>query len=111
MKLVCDLLRNLTLDCENIIHVPIVLLCPNVGVSARINQLSVHAHFAAGPLNTAFENMRHAKRVPNLTSVPHATVRHDARAANDLQVSDFRQLGQNVVLNTIGKERVLFVLA
>ena len=40
-KLICDFLRDLALDCEQISQIPIVFLRPNVSVGARINQLGV----------------------------------------------------------------------
>src|SRR5262249_15695838 len=40
-----------------------------------------------------------------------ATVLHHACPANDFQLADLRKLGQNVVLHTIGKRAVFFLLA
>src|ERR1051326_1059579 len=108
---VYDTAGNIVLNRKYIADVAIVLLCPDMGVGAYVDQLSVYAHFATCALNTAFEKMRHTKRIPNLASIAHTTVRHNARTTNDLQVSDLRQLGQNVVLNAIGKKRVLLVVA
>ena len=40
-----------------------------------------------------------------------AAILHHAGAADDLEIGNLRQLGQNVVLDTVGKGGVLFVVA
>src|SRR6476661_11237090 len=61
--------------------------------------------------NAALQNVRYPQIISNLTEISFATVLHHAGPANDFQVGDLRQLGQYVVLQTIGKGRVLFLLA
>src|SRR6266536_5164106 len=51
------------------------------------------------------------QRITDLVYVLLAAILHDAGAADDLEVSDFRQLDQNVVLHAVGKEPVLFLFA
>src|SRR5262249_12873501 len=46
-----------------------------------------------------------------LSHVLLAAILHNAGSADHFQVSDFCQLGQNVVLNAVGKDRMLFPLA
>src|SRR5262249_26984357 len=82
-KLVCNFLRDFALDCESVIDVTIVLLSPNVRVGACVDQLRVHAQLATSALHTAFEDMRHAKRIANLMSVPGAAIGHHACPTDD----------------------------
>ena len=55
--------------------------------------------------------MRNPEGITDLARVPLAPIFHHAGAADNLEVGNLRQLGQNVVLDTIGKRRVLFVFA
>src|SRR6478672_2647550 len=64
-----------------------------------------------GSLDAALQNMRYPQIISNLTEISFATVIHDTRSADDFQVADLGQLGQNVVLHAISKGRVLFLLA
>ena len=52
--------------------------------------------------------MRYSQLISDLTDISFATIFHHAGAADDLQIGDFRQLGQNIVLDAIGKKRVFF---
>src|SRR5438105_12353276 len=54
--------------------------------------------------------MRNAKCVADLPSIARAAICHHARAANDLEIGNLGQLGQNVVLDAIGKNGVLFIV-
>ena len=55
--------------------------------------------------------MRHAQLIADLAHISFAAIFHHAGPADDFQIGDLRQLGQNVVLHTIGKGRVFFLLA
>ncbi len=55
--------------------------------------------------------MRDSQLVPDLAYIPFAAIVHHAGPTDHFQIGDLRQLGQNVVLHTIGKERVLFLVA
>src|SRR5207249_8630103 len=57
------------------------------------------------------QNMRYPQIISDLTEISLATVIHHAGPANDFQVGDCRQLGQNVVLHTINERRLFFLLA
>jgi hypothetical protein len=76
-----------------------------------VDQLRVETKLRAGSADAAFQNMRHPQFVTDLPHIPLATVIHDTRPADDFQVDDLRQLGQNVVLHAISKGRVLFLIA
>ena len=104
-------MRDLALDCEQIIQIAIVLLGPDVRVSARVDQLRVETKMRAGSADAAFQNMRYAQIISDLTEISFATVIHHTGPADDFQIGDLRQLGQNVVLHTIDKRRVFFLLA
>src|SRR5207247_11007042 len=109
VKLVYDFLRDLSLDCKNIGQIAIVFLRPNVRVAARVNQLGIQMDPACIPTYASFQHVRNPKRITDLARIASATVWHHARAADHLKISNLRQLGQNVVLHTIGKKRVVFV--
>ena len=105
----CDFLRNLALDCEQIIQIAIVLLGPDMRVSARLDQLRIDTKMRAGSADAAFQNMRYTQIITDLTEISFATVIHDTGPADDFEVSNPRQLGQKVVLNAID-ERPAFLL-
>src|SRR6266498_5216801 len=111
MKLLGDFLRDLTLDCEQVIQIAVVLFDPDVGISPRVDQLRVQMKMRTGPADAALQNVRYPQLVTDLTEISFATVIHHAGPADDFEIGDLRQLGQNVVLNTVGKGWVLFLLA
>ena len=98
-----DFLRDLTLDCEQIIQIAVVLLGPDVRVSARVDQLRVETKMRAGSADAALQNMRNPQIISDLAEISFATVIHDTGPADDFQIGDLRQLGQNIVLNAIDK--------
>ena len=111
VKLLGNFLRDLALDCEQIIQIAVVLFDPDVRVSARVDQLRVQMKMRAGPADAALQNMRYPQLVSDLTQISFAAIFHHAGPADDFQVGDLRQLGQNVVLHAIGEGRVFFLLA
>jgi hypothetical protein len=50
-------LRDLTLDCQQIIQIAVVLIGPDVRVRARVDQLRVQTKMHAAPADAAFQNM------------------------------------------------------
>ena len=110
MKLPGDLLRDLALGGKQIFQIAIVLLRPDVRVGARVDQLDVYVKPGTCLAYAAFQDVRHSKRISDLARVLLAAKSHDAVAADHLEVGNFRQLGQDVVLNTIGKGGVLPVV-
>src|SRR5947208_5907328 len=101
MKLPGDLLRDLTLDCEKVIQIAVVLFDPDVGISPRVDQLRVQMKMRAGPADAALQNVRYPQLVTDLAHISFAAVIHDARPADDFEIGDLRLLGQNVSLNTV----------
>ena len=61
------------------------------------------------PSHTSLQHVRNMKRLTDLTDVSRAAVCHHAGATDDLEVRDFGQLGQNIVLYAIGEHGVLFI--
>ena len=56
--------------------------------------------------------MRYAQIITDLTHISFAAIFHHAGPADDFQIGDLRQLGQNVVLDTVDKgRRLLSVVA
>src|SRR6476659_5754897 len=98
MKVVGNFLRDLTLDCKQPIQIAVVFLSPDVSVGPRVDQLRVETKMRARPPDTAFQNMRYTQIITDLPKVSFATVIHDAGPADDFQITDFGQLGQNVIL-------------
>jgi hypothetical protein len=95
--------RDLTLDFEDVggREFPIVRLGPQVSVGFRVNQLNVDAHPVRGGLDTTFEDRLHSQFSSDLADrlwrVP--VVEHRG-ARRDLQRTDLRQLGENVVVDS-----------
>ena len=111
MKVLGNFLRDLTLDCKQLIQIAVVFLSPDVRVGARVDQLRVQVNPITAPACASFQHMRHPKRIADLAHISFAAVFHHAGPADDFEVGDLRQLGQNVVLHTIGERRVFFLVA
>ena len=103
MKLRGDFLRDLALDCEQVIQIAVVLFDPDVGIGPRVDQLRVQMKMRAGPADAALQNVRYPQLVTDLAHIPFAAVIHHTRPADDFQAGDLRQLRQNVVLHAIDK--------
>ena len=99
-----DFLRDLALNGKQIVQIAVVLLGPDMGVSARVDQLRVQTKMRAGSADAALQNMRYTQIIADLTEISFATIIHHTRPADDFQIGDLRQLGQNVVLHTIDKD-------
>src|SRR5436190_22590034 len=55
--------------------------------------------------------MRYPKRIANLAHISFTAIFHHAGPADDFEIGDLRQLGQNVVLHAISERRVFFLVA
>src|SRR5437773_12473143 len=55
--------------------------------------------------------MRYPKRIANLAHISFTAIFHHACPADDFEIGDLRQLGQDVVLHAIGERRVFFLVA
>ena len=101
-----DFLRNLALDRKQVVQIALVLFGPDVRVRARVDQLRIHMKPGTAPANASLQHMRYSQLVADLTHIPLAAIVHHAGPADHLQIGDFRQLGQNVVLHAIDESRV-----
>ncbi len=82
-------------------------------VIPRVDQLRVHPHFAAHALHAAFQQIRDAKLLTDLSQIARraAPVLEDRSAADDLQIRDFCQISENLILHAIREVGVLLVVA
>ena len=76
----------------------------------RVDQLDVYMQPGAGLAHAAFQHVRYLKLITDLARVLFAAISHHAGAADDLEIGNLRQLGQQVVLDTIGKGGVFSVI-
>src|SRR6266568_2551467 len=106
-----DFLRDLALNGKQLVQIAVVLFDPDVRVRARVDQLRVETKMRAGSADAALQNMRYSQIISNLTEISFAAIFHHAGAADDLEIGNPCQFGQNIVLHTIGKSGVLFLLA
>ena len=80
------------------------MLRPNLGVRLGVDELRVNPHAIARNLYASLQDVRNAQVAPDLLHVSIlAPIGCDTTAAYDLQISHFAEIGQNIVLNTIGK--------
>src|SRR5947208_6506568 len=64
---------------------------------------------AGVPAHTSLQHMRDMEGRADLTNIVDAAIFHDARPADDLEVSNFRQLSQNVVLNSVSQHDIVTI--
>jgi hypothetical protein len=57
------------------------------------------------------QNVRNPESFADFTNVPLSAILHHAGVADHPEIANAGQLGQDVVLNAIGKNRVVFVVA
>jgi len=65
----------------------------------------------SGLADATLQRMRHTKGISNLAHVPLAAILRHAGAADDLQVRNFCQIGQDFILHAVREKRVLFAFA
>jgi len=63
------------------------------------------------PAYASFQHVGDTQRITDLPRVLLAAILHDAGAADHLEVGDFRQFDQDIVLDAVGKECVLLLIA
>src|SRR6266700_6525693 len=113
LQLIGNCPGNLALNGENIGKVAIVGLGPKMRVGARIDQLRVYPHTIGRALHAAFHHMRYPKLLADLAQVTckSALILHHGSAADDFQVRDLCQVGEDFVLYAVGEVFVLLFLA
>ena len=103
---------SFALERENILHLPIVMLRPDLRVRLRIDELRVDPHAIARDLHAAFEHIRDAEFASDLLHVARlAAVSRHAAAADHFQISHPSQIRQDVVLHAVGEIRRRIVIA
>ena len=112
LERIADFLGKISLDGKHIGYIAIVIARPNMLVAIRIDQLHVYPHLVAGAADTAFKNVRDPELLTNIANIRSlSAIGHDGSARDHFEFADFRKVGQNVVLYSIGKESVLLVVA
>ena len=81
-------------------------------VSARVDELAGHAHPVAGAAHAALEHVGDAEFLRDLfDGFRRAAVLHDGGARDDVQFADEGEVGQDILVDAVGKERALLALA
>src|SRR4029077_11299059 len=112
LERVGDFLREIGLNGKHIRHIAIIIARPNMLVTVGVDQLHVYPHLVAGAADAAFENVRNSELLADLANIRSlAAITHDGSARDHFELTNFRKVGQNVILHSIGKEGVLLVVA
>ena len=107
-----DPLSQFGLDGKKIRQFAIESFGPNVGVGASVDELCIDPHPIAGTAHCAFQHMGYAERFADLAQVADTgSILLYRGPADDLQVRDLRQAGENVVVHSVREEGVLPVVA
>src|SRR6202011_3910105 len=106
-------LRNLALNLEDISDIAIVMLRPQVGIGARSNQLRADAKTVRHALDAAFEYISNAELAGYLGKFSRGiiSILHHACSADHFNPGDFREVGQDFVLDSIREKRIRLVVA
>src|ERR1700730_1231844 len=113
LELVGNRLRNLALNGENIRKIAIVSLRPKMRIRAGVNELSIDPDAVGRALDTTFQNVGNAQLPSDFTKVAGANdlILHHAGATNHLKVCDLGQIGEDLILDAVGKEARLRIRA
>src|SRR5689334_9378468 len=86
---------------------------PDVRVIAGVDELSADSNRVRGALHASLKDKCNAKSLRDFTDVSRnaASVLLHAGATDHFQVRDLCQVGENLVLDAVGKECVFLVLA
>ena len=105
-------LRDLALDCENVGQLAIESIRPKVRVGRGVNELDIHPHLVVRFLHAALEDVRYPELAGDLREIVRRTFEMLRRSAgDDFQVRNFRQPGQDFVLDALREVSVRFVFA
>src|SRR5712691_4504252 len=82
-------------------------------VCAGINQLRVDTNPATGALDCTFKDVSDTEYFADFAQVAldDVFVLHHRRAADHFEVGHFREIGEDLVLDTVGEVGILFVVA
>ena len=106
-------LGDFALDPEHVCQIASISLRPEMRVVSGIDQLRIDSYLVRDPLDASFQNVSYPERTADVMQIPHrrALILRHTGAADHFQVCDLGQIRENFILNTVGKERVLFVVA
>src|SRR5579864_969452 len=78
-----------------------------------VDQLHVYYNSLAFAADASLQNVGHTEQLSNFTQAMRRRIAklHDRRTTNHAHSADLRERGQNVVLNSVGEECVLLVVA
>ena len=78
-----------------------------------VDQLHVHDHAIAFPTDTSLQHIPYPKSFSDLAQIPRSvgTISHYTGATDDPQTVDFGKARENIILNSVSKECVLFGFA
>src|SRR5436853_5360817 len=90
----------------------VVSFRPKMRIVCGIDELDIDAHLIARFLDSAFEDIRDAELLRDVRNVIARTLESLCRCArDDLEVTDSREPGQDLLLNAVGEIRVRFIVA
>src|SRR5581483_8267564 len=108
-----DFAGQFALQSQRISQGTVVTVRPDLPGALRIDQLHVdHDSIAFSP-HTALKNIRYAKRLSDLAQVLRCDVAklHYRGTANDSEIFDLCQTGEDVVLNAVCEKCIILVRA
>src|SRR5215469_7873432 len=111
VKLARDFLSDLTLDSEDIFQIAIVFFRPHVRVGSGIDQLDIYVKPGSGFAQAPFQYVGYTQGIADVACVVLVAISHHAGTADDFQIRNLRQLGQEVVLDTVSEGGVFSVVA
>ena len=93
--------------------VALVVLRPDLAIAEGVDQLDIDRDLILVPPHASLEDIGHAQRFADFLDVARSDVAilHHAGAADHGERLDFRQVGQEIVLDAVGEKRVFLVVA
>src|SRR5262249_16917728 len=82
-------------------------------VIVGVDQLYTDSHTIADSADASFKKGRHAEHLSDFAGVTHAVaaIGHDRHARDDFQITNLREIRQDIVLYTVGEIGVLLFIA
>ena len=110
LHLACDRLRQLALERQDVAHVALVALRPEMPVGGRLDELHGDAHAVAGAEHRPFHDRVHAQLARDLgQGSTHALVLHGGGARGHAQRPDPGEVGDQRLGHAVGEELLLRV--
>ncbi len=107
-----DVAGHVALQQQNVAQVAVIVFRPNMLIAAAIHQLRGDANMIAGKLHCTFDHCVHVQLARDLRQwFVGALVAHDRSVGDDLQVSKFGELRNQVFGHAVGEVVLLGVRA